>query len=366
MNSTELAEKLKISALRLATRLDARRKEDGAPCGKGWEGTKPGCTRSSVQKKAKSLATKTQEPKSKKQESEDPFSLGSLLDDPFGDAPAVEVKPKERVSTKAGNFAVSPLTKKEKQSAKVFSASFIDGETNGAFGKRVFDNAKKTHNLNDDEAAGLAAWLSNGYRPMGELARKGSVGYDVPGGDDGVRGSLKNAAAALKKIPAVTQNQLKERDQPLGQPLSRFIQVDKPGEFIQKYKDSIGKDFVEPSFFGTSAQDGGTQTMQLYSTKANIIYKVNPNLTGNGQGRYVDDLKGWKEDNEGEVLYPPNSRFKVKGVGNSLNRAEAAEYQKLEDAGGWNAAGKAGPAVYRRYKELNKKASQYVIELDEA
>jgi ADP-ribosyltransferase exoenzyme len=328
---------LKLDAGKIWLRLD------GVPCGKGWEGTKPKCKRA----------------KPKPDPVEDDF--GDF--DFFSEIPNTSVisKPKERSPV----FSFGPLTSAEKIGAREFSGSYLDGGDRGGFGKRIFDNVKKNAGLSEDESAGLASWLSNGYRDMGKVLREGKINYDVPGGEAGIRGAIKNADSALRKLPPVTVEQLKERGQPAGKPLNRFIEVDKPSEFIQKYKDSIGKDLVETNFFGTSTQPGDTETMKMYSTRANITYKVNANLSGKGQGRYVDHFKGWPSDYEGEVLYPANSKFRVKRVNDALSKDEAKEFEKMEKQGGRSAAIKAGSAIYSRYYDLNKKANTYTIELDE-
>jgi ADP-ribosyltransferase exoenzyme len=329
---------LRLDARSVWLRMDVK-------CGKGWEGTKPKCRRA--------------KPKPDKQGTENDF--GDF--DFFADIPSTQSTPKPKEKTPV--FSFGKLTSAEKIGAREFSGSYVNGGDRGDFGKRIFDNAKKVAGLSEDEAAGLASWLSNGYRDMGKVLREGKIRYDVPGGEDGVRGSLKNADSALRKIPPATIARLKERGQPTGKPLSRFIEVDKPSEFIQKYKDSIGKDFTEPGFFGTSAQSGDSETMKLYSTRANVIYKINANLSGKGQGRYVDDLKGWPEDYEGEVLYPSNSKFRVKSVGNALSKDESKEFEEFEKAGGRRAAIKSGAKAYTRYQALSKKANTYTIELDE-
>jgi hypothetical protein len=284
--------------------------------------------------------------------------------DPFAslDIPSKQPAKQEEVAPPKPKPDIK-LSESEAIAARTFQKSFTDGTTYGDFGQRIYNNAIK-EGLSKDEAGGLAAWLSNGYRDMGRAQRGAKAGDNVAGGEDGVRGAIKNAENALQKLKPVTQSQLESRGQPVGE-LSRFIQVENPAEFIRSYGASIGKTIKQEGFFGTSTQSGDSPGMELYSSRANITYKITPNLRGDGQGRYVDHLKGWKKDQEGEILYPPGSSFKVTKIKNALSPAETSEWDSLEAAGGRMAALKAGMAVYTRYQALAKKANNYTVHLEE-
>lgn len=164
-----------------------------------------------------------------------------------------------------------------------------------------------------DQANALAAWLGSGYERM---SRQLWDKKTKP--DNGIMGANALAAQALHNLPAVTTSQLKKFAEEKGnvfdenKPLNRWLTIDPPDAFLAKYKAAVGKTIKEENFFGTSHLDGDRGDMALFASGATIEYKIKPKLNGKGQGRYVDHFKDGM--NEGEVLYPPGSSFKVKDV----------------------------------------------------
>jgi hypothetical protein len=82
---------------------------------------------------------------------------------------------------------------------------------------------------------------------------------------------------------------------------------------FSQYQKALDGDgfFEEDTWFATSTLPQ-EKIRVAGGVNANFVYKIRPKLDGTGQGRYVDHFKN--EMIEGEVLYPPYSRFRVKAV----------------------------------------------------
>lgn len=186
------------------------------------------------------------------------------------------------------------------------------------------DKLKADGKLTDDQAKALSLWISGaGYESMSRQQWDKSVGID-----DSVVANNLLASQALHKLPSATDariNQVvkesafksanseetdsysKERG------LSRWMQMEDPSGFAKRYQDSVGKEITEENFFATTYRNHpATSTYKNYGFFANVEYKITPNLKGNGQGKIIDQYK--ESIYEGEILYPPGSKFKIKAV----------------------------------------------------
>jgi hypothetical protein len=185
--------------------------------------------------------------------------------------------------------------------------------------------------MSSGEALALSHWLGVSYPQMSKRIwnsknERGSVGAKE------YLDSTILAAKALRKLPPVTESQIvdgakeKGADYTPGQSMNRWMRMDADqiDGFISKYEQNIGKTVVEDNFFGVSHL--GAKDMGMFSEGANITYSVKSKTDGSGQGRYVEWVKTLAS--EGEILYPPMSRFKVTNV----TKKAAATSKEIEDA----------------------------------
>jgi hypothetical protein len=173
---------------------------------------------------------------------------------------------------------------------------------------------KKEGKTTDEESQALANWLGISYQEMSARIWKAT---SVEDSDGGILAADILAAKALHKLPSATAEQIAKGAEKKGvydfdptKPLKRWMRIKGEGgaeEFIKKYQDNIGKEITEDNFFGTSHLSANQ--MSAFSTGANVIYQVEAKLDGTGQGKYVDHYK--KTMSEGEILFPPYSKFKV-------------------------------------------------------
>ncbi len=174
------------------------------------------------------------------------------------------------------------------------------------------------------EAAAVSTWM-------------GTETYSVPGSGTKSRYSFMNQAIYAKdsmppefqakieatnqlaingyrKIPAITPEVVSQLAQQKGEefdpsaPLQRHLKFDDPAAFIQKYKDSIGKDVVEDIHFATTHK----QELDWVQNDSNVSFRVVPKWDGTGQGRYIDNFKNGMS--EGEIMFIPGTKFRVKNV----------------------------------------------------
>lgn len=116
----------------------------------------------------------------------------------------------------------------------------------------------------------------------------------------------KAATIALIKIPAITVFELQELPQPTPteyQCLKRYKKLS--SQRITKYQP--GRTITETTFTSTTYWQDVVGLMQRYSEEATTVFHINPNVVS--QGRYVDPIK--RANREGEILFPPNTRFQV-------------------------------------------------------
>jgi hypothetical protein len=123
------------------------------------------------------------------------------------------------------------------------------------------------------------------------------------------------AIRGYQKLPSITPELVaakadaKYADFDPAAPLQKHIQISNdPAAFIKKYQDAIGGEISEDTHFGTTHKS----SLPWVEAKSNITYQVTPKWDGTGRGKYIDDLKN--NSNEGEIMFVPGTKFKVKGV----------------------------------------------------
>jgi hypothetical protein len=178
----------------------------------------------------------------------------------------------------------------------------------------------KEHGLSEMEAQGVAAWIDGNFVPMNrEIHSPTNAEIDKITGDffkeSRAVGESAGAYAAqgLRKLPSYDNAEMSRIASEKGQSmieggyLKRYLDLfdHKIDSFLAPYEDAVGKsEFKEPTFLATTAIEG----LEIEEI-SNIEYVIKPKSDGTGQGRVVDAFKN--EAFEGEVLYPPYSRFKV-------------------------------------------------------
>jgi Protein of unknown function (DUF935)/ADP-ribosyltransferase exoenzyme len=171
-------------------------------------------------------------------------------------------------------------------------------------------------NISEDESLGLSTWIGSQYSSMNKVLYGGELDKEVD--KKAVETADLLAAKALHKLPPVTQEQIareakkkKEKFDPK-KPLGRYMQVDNPEAFVKQYQDALKGDGTirESTFFATSHIP--REKFGFCDHNTNLTYEVKPKLDGTGNGRYIDHFKN--QMSEGEVLYPPQSKFRVVAV----------------------------------------------------
>lgn len=176
-------------------------------------------------------------------------------------------------------------------------------------------------NISTLEAHALAAWLGGGYTEMSEQIWKKQAGVKFDESPMILAASVL-AAKALHKLPKQNVDDWNKRaDQwsfqkeknDLSAQWNRWMKIDEGAldGFLKKYQDAVGKpEYTEGNFMGISHLS--PENMKYFSRNASVLYRIKPKLDGTSQGRYVDDFKN--SNKEGEVLYPPGTKFKVNRV----------------------------------------------------
>lgn len=246
---------------------------------------------------------------------------------------------------------------------------------------------KKEGKTTEDESQALANWLGNSYQKMSARIWK-STSVEDP--DGGILAADILAAKALHKLPSATAEQIAKGAESKGiydfnpdKPLKRWMRIKGDGgaeDFVKKYQDSVGKEITEDNFFGTSHLSANQ--MSVFSTGANVIYQVEAKLDGTGQGKYVDHFK--KTMSEGEILYPPYSKFRVvkvvapqKDVLSKEEHDAIVTHDAVEEAQFMSSligtsmkgqykqlTGKTLPKDWKDQVELSKKAKEKLKKLD--
>lgn len=172
--------------------------------------------------------------------------------------------------------------------------------------------------LSQDEANGLAAWAGSNYRFLNKSIYAPNAVSGIY--KDFGEGASILASQAIKKLPPYTHKQIEELAQTKGK-TKRAHKLLPPGQlerglmgvrdldsFLKPYMDAIGQDeFREPTFFATTAKQS-----ESFTRNAQVLFQITAKSDGTGQGRAIDHFKNVRF--EGEVAYPPGSRFRIKDV----------------------------------------------------
>lgn len=195
---------------------------------------------------------------------------------------------------------------------------------------------------------GMAAWLSLDYLSLSPLTympgqnpqlrraikTEDSEKYLSQDETEQAKGLLRGAVLALHHLPPPSyESMLAEHtsklalksDKALAKPapepdflqkLNRWITVPDPDQLVKSY--TPGSTVTELGMFGTSYLPA--KYMGSYANRANVSFKVKAK-EGTG-GRAVDFAK--TSAFEGEILFPPGSKFKVKSVTKEESFTEVA------------------------------------------
>jgi hypothetical protein len=179
--------------------------------------------------------------------------------------------------------------------------------------------------LTEIEAHGVAAWIDNNYEPINRAIYAPEM-LKSDADRDYAEGTGIRALQGLQKLPPYKHEDLKKAadgEELLEEGrLRRGITVssDNLANVLKPYQDAIGKpEYLEPTFFATS----GNKTIDFVKS-ANVVIEVKSKSDGTGQGRAIDKFKG--DLFEGEVLYPPFSKFKVTEIKESKGESNQSQF----------------------------------------
>lgn len=180
---------------------------------------------------------------------------------------------------------------------------------------------KDSQEVTKEEAYALATWVGEKYRPMNAVLYGGDLDESVD--RQAVETTTILAAKALHKLPSVTKKQIAARAKQKGytkeqiedetnQPLGRYLAIENPEEFIKPYQEALKGDGTirESTHFATTHIS--REKFAFANENTTVTYKVNARLDGKGKGKYIDHYKNGMF--EGEVLYPPQTKFRVVAV----------------------------------------------------
>lgn len=173
--------------------------------------------------------------------------------------------------------------------------------------KRLLDEG-----LSEYEANGVAVWIGTGGNY--EAINKAIYDHSLQPGqylDYGESAGI-HASQGLRKLRPYSHEKLARESTAEGLTvlkdgyLERHIEIPENDfdAFLKPYRDAVGiGEFKEPTFFAaTMIEEAGFED-------ANVKFRISPKGDGTGQGRAVDEFKN--DCFEGEVIYPPYSRFNV-------------------------------------------------------
>jgi hypothetical protein len=183
--------------------------------------------------------------------------------------------------------------------------------------RELIEEVVAKYGLTDLENRAVSEWMAGGFSDMNRLIHSPEKVPDRL--KEPVSIANKIAISALEKLPPVTAEQLKivtngDKDSfDENRPLRRDIYIPDPDKFVDAYQESLekGTPFTEKTFFGTTTKD--EKQFSQFSENGNVQYEITAKLDGTGRGRSIDNFYG-QEFGEGEVLFAPNSKFKVTGI----------------------------------------------------
>jgi hypothetical protein len=252
--------------------------------------------------------------------------------------------------------------------------NFMDSQSNQLVINKTDKMKAEGRNLSDDEALALSTWIGDKYASMNAVLYGGKPAEGVD--REAVETTDLLAAKALHKLPPVTKKQLVSETKKFGfsdfnpkDPVGRYMQVENPEEFVKRYQDALAGngEIRESTLFATSVIP--REQFSFCHDKTNLTYEVKPKLDGSGSGRYIDHYKNHAV--EGEILYPPQTKFRVAAVipPKEIELVEARlspEQQKLDNKITAIKAVKKAAYEFAGYKEKGDIYTAKLKELKEA
>ncbi len=202
------------------------------------------------------------------------------------------------------------------QDIKYAQNNFMDNFAEKYVKNKINKITAENPQISKPEAAALSTWIGSKYTAMNKILYGGDL--NTWENEKAIKTTDLLAAKALHKLPPATVEQIAANAKEKGEkfdptaPLGRYMHVDDPAEFVKQYQEAMKGDGTirESTFFATSHIPCEEFGFCTYNT--NLTYEVKPKLDGTGSGRYIDHFKN--SMSEGEVLYPPESKFRVVGV----------------------------------------------------
>jgi hypothetical protein len=182
-----------------------------------------------------------------------------------------------------------------------------------------FNRFKELGGLNDQEAAGMSAWVSaSDYFPLNAaIYNPWSIQNITPRELEYVKQANEYIKDAVKKMPKFDRDEVLGSEKgvkatenravlPPGQ-FKRGLNVDNPDQFIQKYLVAKGKRIEEETH--TAATLLGDHK---FIKEANIVFNVKAKDDGTGAGVSLDQYKNYAF--EGEIFWAAGQKFDVGDV----------------------------------------------------
>ena len=164
------------------------------------------------------------------------------------------------------------------------------------------------------EVKAVAAWLGAQYRDMAKTFYAPTA--ISPERRKAAIAATELAISGLKKLPAVTEQELVEGSKRLGdpidltKPLHRYMR-DMDSNYIGQF--TVGELLPDVGLFAASyAPQEPVNYYNFYGRRANLRFDITAKLDGTGAGRYIDDLK--TSAVEREILFTPDTKFLVKSI----------------------------------------------------
>jgi hypothetical protein len=223
---------------------------------------------------------------------------------------------------------------------------------------KIIRMKKDAPSLKDEEAEAIATWISNETvgantkyatmnRALWDPDRLAAESAVIKAQADVVN---RLAVAGLHKLPSVTAADVqakaaaKNADFDPNAPLQKHFEKMPPG-FADKYRKALAGDGLirEETFFGTTH----LPKLDWVETGSNVTVQIKPKWDGTGQGKYIDHFKNGAS--EGEIMFPPQSAFKV----NAVRTIKKADLPIPPDPGS-PPLGKGTPQQQKTFMAFNK------------
>lgn len=207
-------------------------------------------------------------------------------------------------------------------------------------------NLATNNDMTEVEGHALGTWGTAEYFPVNEsLYKLGAfpkglmaLGEDPVNTAEYNRAIAKAAASALSKIPPITKegvyNSLVRQQDRLDDPFLRkqvaegvSALPDKTRRYepfnIERF-DSFkeGEEYESNAFFTTTIRQDSSFAFHPRGFEPALIFEIEADWDGTGAGKYIDEAKNVYY--EGEILYPPGTRFKVESKKGDLMKEEIA------------------------------------------